>query len=129
MEAGADTVQGREVLERFMGAMQTGDVEAIRALVDPDIVMEWPQSGERFRGFENAAAALAATEVAPEIAGEPRIVGAGDVWVVMMPLRYGDEVNQYIGLFELEGGRIQHTTEFFGAPVPAQPGRAAFAEP
>jgi hypothetical protein len=46
----------------------------------------------------------------------------------MMPLRYGDEIHHYIGVFEIDGGRIRRTTEYFGAPFPAQEFRAKFAE-
>jgi hypothetical protein len=100
----------------------------MRALVHEDVTMEWPQSGERFRGVDNAAGALAATEVKPEVAGEPRIAGEGRHWTMRMPLRYGDDVYHYVGVFEIEGGRIARSTEYFGAPFPAQEGRARFAE-
>ena len=35
----------REVVEAFLAAGQTGDIEAQAALLHEDIVMEWPQSG------------------------------------------------------------------------------------
>jgi hypothetical protein len=44
----------------------------------------------------------------------------------MVPLRYGDEVLQYVAVLELGGGRIRRG---MGAPFPAQPSRAAFADP
>jgi len=47
---------------------------------------------------------------------------------MMMPLRYGEDVYHYVGVFELEGDKIRRTTEYFGAPFPAQEGRAKFAE-
>ncbi len=34
-----------------------GNLEAAMALVHEDYVMEWPQSGERFRGRDNALGA------------------------------------------------------------------------
>ncbi|CAN5585131.1 hypothetical protein BH24CHL9_BH24CHL9_10130 [soil metagenome] len=83
--------------------------------------MTWPQSGERFRGADNAFAALAAQDEKPEPAGEPRFVGGGDTWTVMLPVRYGEDIYHYVGVFELRGGRIASTTEYFGAPFPAKP--------
>ena len=50
------------VIGQFLEAAESGNVEAMAALAHDDIVMEWPQSGERFRGKENALAALRAQE-------------------------------------------------------------------
>jgi hypothetical protein len=97
-------------------------------MVDDDMVMEWPQSGERFRGRENVLGAMAAVEVKPEFAGSPRLTGSGPLWVLMVPLRYGEDVLQYVAVLELEGGRIRHATGYWGAPFPAQAARAAFVD-
>lgn len=118
----------RDNIEQFMAAMERGDSESAAAFVHDDVVMEWPQSGERFRGKRNALAGISATEVQPEVAGEPRLVGSGNVWVAMMPLRYGDEISHYVGVYELEDGKVRRTTEFWGAPFPASEARAAFAD-
>jgi ketosteroid isomerase-like protein len=121
-------LSGAEVLARFFEAEEAGDVDGMREFVHDDVVMEWPQSGERFRGVDNAAGAVLATEVRPEVAGEPSIVGEGRHWTMRMPLRYGDDLYHYVGVFEIAGGRIERSTEYFGAPFPAQEGRAAYAE-
>jgi hypothetical protein len=119
---------GEATIGMFLEAVERGDTDAMASLVHPDLVMHWPQSGERFRGVENALGALNAQTEKPEIAGEPRVVGAGDVWVMMMPLRYGEEIHHYVGVFELDGAKIRRTTEFFGAPFPAQEFRAQFTD-
>jgi hypothetical protein len=119
---------GEATITRFMEAVERGDFETVTSLAAEDIVMEWPQSGERFRGRENALGAVSAQTEKPEIAGEPRLVGSGDVWVIMMPLRYGEEIHHYVGVFELEGGKIRRTTEYFGAPFPAQEFRAQYVD-
>lgn len=129
MQTTTRSTDGRDVLERFLVAAERKDHQAMAALAHPGIEMSWPQSGERFVGRENALGALLATEEKPEIAGEPRIVGEGSSWVLLMPLRYGADLYQYAGIFEIEDGQIRRSTEFFGAPFPAQPGRARFAEP
>lgn len=129
METTTRALDGREVLERFFAAEAAGDMEGMRRHVHADVVMEWPQSGERFTGIENAVGAITATEVKPEVAGEPRIVGAGGHWVMMLPLRYGDDDDyHYVGVYEIEDGRIRRSTEYFSAPFPAQEGRSRFAD-
>jgi ketosteroid isomerase-like protein len=116
------------VIGRFLEAAESGDLDSMAALAHDDIVMEWPQSGERFRGKDNALGAMRAQEVKPEFAGEPRMIGSGDVWVVMVPLRYGDEIHHYVGVYELRNGKVAHSTEYFGAPFQAQEFRAQYAD-
>ena len=128
MNPTTETANGREILERIIDATERRDPEALRPLMHPEIVGEWPQSGERFRGPDNAVGAMTATETKPEVAGEPRIIGSGDLWVMMLPLRYGTDPYHYVGVFELDGGRLRHVTEYFGAPFPAQEARAKFAD-
>lgn len=128
MNTTTETANGREILERIIDATERRDPEALRPLMHPEIVGEWPQSGERFRGPDNAVGAMTATETKPEVAGEPRIIGSGHLWVMMLPLRYGTDPYHYVGVFELDGGRLRHVTEYFGAPFPAQEARAKFAD-
>jgi ketosteroid isomerase-like protein len=116
------------VMGQFLEAAESGDLDALAALASDDIVMEWPQSGERFRGKENALAAMRAQETKPEFAGEPRMIGSGDVWVVMAPLRYGEETHHYVGVYELRDGLVARSTEYFGAPFAAQEFRAAYLD-
>jgi ketosteroid isomerase-like protein len=123
------SASGREVAEAFLAAGQLGDLDAMIGLLHEDMVMSWPQSGERFTGRENAAGAMRAQEVRPEVVGEARIVGADGVWVVMVPLRYGDQLFHYVAVLEIEAGRIRRGTGYFGAPFPAQASRAVYADP
>ena len=119
----------RDVVERFFAASERGDAEVVASLVAGDMVMEWPQSGERFVGSANVLAAMGAVEVKPEFAGQPRLIGSGALWVLMVPLRYGQDVLQYVAVLELEDGHITHATGYWGSPFPAQASRAPFAEP
>jgi hypothetical protein len=123
-----DESANRALVERFFAASERGDLEAVASMVDDEMVMEWPQSGERFRGRGNVIGAMQAVEVKPQFAGEPRLIGSGSVWVLMVPLRYGEEVLQYVAVLELVAGRIRRATGYWGAPFPAQPARAAFVE-
>lgn len=89
---------GRDILERFFQAAESGDMESMMSLVRDDIVMFWPQSGERFVGKENAARAMEATEVQPTVEGVPEVIGNGDVWTLHTRLRYGDDLYHYVGV-------------------------------
>ena len=114
---------------RLFEAMDQRDEAALGALVTDDFTMTWPQSGERFRGRENALGALSVQGDVPTPVGEPRIVGGGDTWVVMMPLQYPEAgAVHYVGVFELRDGLVSASTEYFGAPFPPKPERARFAD-
>jgi hypothetical protein len=114
---------------RLFEAMEHRDEAALAALTTEDFTMTWPQSGERFRGRENALGALSVQDDFPTPVGEPRIVGGGDTWVVMMPLQYPEAgAVHYIGVFELRDGRVRASTEYFGAPFSSKPERARFAD-
>jgi hypothetical protein len=93
-----------------------------------DIQMWWPQSGERFVGRANVMAANRTRGEMPAPAGEPLIVGSGDVWVLMLPIRYPDGgLFHFVGVFELAGSSIRRATGHWASPLPADPARAAFA--
>ena len=117
----------RDLVERFFAASERGDRTALETMVDDQMVMEWPQSGEVFRGRENVLAAMGAIEVKPEFAGQPQLVGSGHIWVLMVPLRYGADILHYVAVLEVDEGRISRGTGYWGAPFPAQASRAPFA--
>jgi len=118
----------RDLVERFFAASERGDMAALLTMIDEGMVMTWPQSGERFRGRDNVLAAMGAVEVKPQFAGSPRLIGSGGVWVLMVPLRYGEDVLQYVAILEVADGRIRQATGYWGAPFPAQDARAPFVD-
>jgi len=122
----ADDQANRALVEAFFAASEQGDLGAAGALLHDDMVMVWPQSGERFEGRDNVLGAMAAVEVKPQFAGAPRLVGSGPVWVLMVPLRYGEDVLEYVAVLELDDGRIRRATGYWGAPFVAQAARAPF---
>lgn len=127
MELTTDDPNGELVL-RFMAGTASGAFDAVAELVHDDFVMEWPQSGERFTGRDNAFGAMRAQREKPEVAGEPRLVGSGDTWVLMLPLRYREGVLHYVAVLEVDSGRIRRATGHWAAPFPAQEYRARFAD-
>ena len=121
--------QGNQLLVmQFLQATQSGDVDTMTRLAAEDFVMFWPQSGERFSGRHKAIGAMVAQRDRPEMAGESRLIGSGDLWVNLVPLRYGEDIYHYVGVIELEDGLIKRGTGYFAAPFPAQDYRAEFAD-
>jgi ketosteroid isomerase-like protein len=101
-------------------------------LAADDFVEEWPQSGERIRGRDNAKAI---NDNYPEMTGTKpqmtlrRISGEGAHWVVEATIDYGDGTPvSYVGIAELRGGKIARITEYFGNPFEAPAWRSQWVE-
>ena len=56
------------------------------------------------------------------------MIGSGCLWVLMVPLRYGVDVLQYVAVLELEHSKIKRATGYWGNPFPAQEARAPFVD-
>jgi ketosteroid isomerase-like protein len=97
-----------------------------------DVVQEWPQSGERIRGRDNAKAI---NDHYPEMTGSTpklslrRVSGEGAHWVVEGTIDYGDGTPvSYVAVTELRDGKIAAVTEYFGNPFEAPAWRAQWVE-
>jgi ketosteroid isomerase-like protein len=105
---------------------------AVYELSADDVVQEWPQSGERIRGRDNAKAI---NDHYPEMTGSTptlslrRISGEGAHWVVEGTIDYGDGTPvSYVAVTELRDGKIASVTEYFGNPFEAPAWRAQWVE-
>lgn len=77
---------GREFFDRFIAAVNGQDLEALRALLHPDLIADSPQSGERSRGvdafmmqFQNYP--IPDDEIVPEIA-DAQLLNDEDRWAL-----------------------------------------------
>jgi len=123
-------------LERLRQMFESGTLEDLaRAqyeLAADGFVEEWPQSGERIRGRENAKAI---NDNYPEMTGTAprmslrRISGEGDHWTIEGTIDYGDGTPiSYVGIAELHDGMLNHITEYFGNPFEAPAWRSQWVE-
>lgn len=109
-------------------ASERGDTDAEHAMYAEDAVLEYPQSGERFRGRERIQA---------QRGGHPadrhftvrRIHGAGDLWVSECVITYDGVPSLSVSVMELTDGLIRHETQYFADPFDAPADRAGLAEP
>ena len=105
---------------------------AVYELSAEDVVQDWPQSGERIRGRDNAKAI---NDNYPQMTGTTprlslrRVSGEGAHWVVEGTIDYGDGTPvSYVAVTELRGGRIATITEYFGNPFEAPAWRKPWVE-
>jgi SnoaL-like protein len=93
-----------------------------------DALLEFPQSGERFRGKANIQGWR--QRYPARLDFEPRrIRGDGDLWVVEAGLRYdGGEPVSVVKIMQFRGDRIERETLYFADPFPAPDWRRPWAE-
>ena len=124
-----DERDARQVAEAVWKAMQAGDWEAVGGYLHDDFVQEWPQSGERIVGRDNA---IAINQHFP--GGLPamrfrRTLADGDLAVLELELTYADG-SRYLGMsvLELRDGKVVKETDYFAQPFQAPQWRAQWVE-
>jgi len=118
----------RATIEALAAALNARDLDALDRVFTDDIVMEWPQSGERIRGAENRREVYARFPALPQVTpGE--LMGSGDLWVLQADLDYGDgDPYQCVFVFEMRDGLIARETAYWSKPFPAPDWRALWVE-
>ena len=116
------------VIDDLVAAINARDLEALERVFTDDVVMEWPQSGERIRGERNRREIYSRFPSLPVVTPS-RVTGSGDVWVLEARLDYGDgDPYQCVFMFRVRGGRIAHETAYWAKPFPAPEWRAPWGE-
>ena len=118
----------RARIQEHWDASERGDGDAEHAIYATDGILDYPQSGERFRGR---------SKIQAQRGGHPaerhftvrRIQGAGDLWVSECVITYDGVPTYSVSLMEISDGFVRHETQYFADPFPALAGRAALAEP
>ncbi len=110
--------------------MEARDWEAVAAQLDPDVVVDWPNTGERMRGRDNY---LAVQREYPEgwHIEVLRIVDDGDTVVSEVRVDQAGKRFFVASFFELADERIVRAVEYWsdGEPAPAPAWRAPWTEP
>jgi hypothetical protein len=124
----ADEATTRARIAQHWTASELGDIDSEHAIYSADAILDYPQSGERFRSRSTIAA---------QRGGHPadrhfeliRLLGAGDVWVSECVITYDGASTRSVSIMEFASGLVTHETQYFADPFPAPASRAALAEP
>ena len=117
----------RARIEQHWKPSDRGETHAEHAIYAADAVLDYPQSGERFRGR---------SKIQAQRGGHPaerhftilRIRGGGDLWVSECVITYDGVPTYSLSVMEITDGLVTHETQYFADPFPAPPARAALAE-
>jgi hypothetical protein len=118
----------RAAIERHWRASEDGDSEVEHAIYAADAILDYPQSGARFRGRSTIAAQRDGHPANRHFTVE-RISGSGDLWVSECIITYDGTPTHSISIMEFAGEHVQHETQYFADPFAAPAWRSTLAEP
>ena len=118
----------RAAIEEHWQASEAGDTEAEHAMYSPDAVLDYPQSGERFRGRAT---------ISSQRSGHPadrhftvrKSVGGLNLWVSEVTITYDGVPSYSVSIMEFEHEQVVHETQYFADAFRSPAWRAALAEP
>ena len=122
-----DERETRKTLDRHWAATEAGDYEAEHEIYHEDVVLDYPQSGERIRGRDNIRASRGAHPARRRFEIH-RIFGSGNLWVTEYTIAYDDRPYYTISLMEFADGKVTHETQYFADPFVAPTWRARWTE-
>jgi hypothetical protein len=130
-------VNDDEMAARIREVYEFGDMQAFAKaqyeMSADDVVNEFPQSGERFKGRDNIAAMnqsyTGATGTAPKTTLR-RILKPGEAWVIEATIDYGDGTPvSAVSIIEMgPDGKVVKQTDYFANPFEAPEWRRSYAE-
>jgi len=119
---------GRAAVDALVNALNASDLQALDAVFTEDVVLEFPQSGERIRGAGNRREVYRRFPSLPKVTPR-RVTGSGDVWVLEASLDYGDgDPYQAVFIFQVREGKIARETGYWSKPFLAPDWRAPWVE-
>ncbi|WP_342745279.1 nuclear transport factor 2 family protein [Streptomyces colonosanans] len=121
-------IRTRAALEEHWRASERGDTEAEHAIYAADAVLDYPQSGERFRGRATISAQRGGHPASRHFTVD-RIVGSGDLWVSECVITYDGVPAYSVSIMEFAHGHVVHETQYFADAFGAPEWRTALAEP
>src|SRR3978361_1320029 len=123
----ADDQLRARILQHWQASEQ-GDGEAEHAVYADDAVLDYPQSGERFRGRSTIAAQRGGHPADRHFTVQ-RISGSGDLWISECTITYDGTPTRSVSIMEFAGAQVQHETQYFAEPFSAPTSRLTLAEP
>jgi hypothetical protein len=118
----------RARIQQHWEASERGDLDAEHAIYSADAILDYPQSGERFRGRAKIQAQRGGHPAKRHFAIR-RISGGGELWLSECVVSYDGLPTYSLSVMEFSDGLVIHETQYFADPFDAPSTRAALAEP
>jgi hypothetical protein len=116
----------RAALERHWADIN--DQDMVHEIYHEDVVLEFPQGGERLVGLANVRAMREAYPSGLALRTE-RIRGSGDLWVAENVITYDGTTSMHtVNIMEFRDGKVARETIYFGDPWVPPAWRAQWVE-
>jgi hypothetical protein len=126
-DSGVRDQEIRAALDQHWAASDANDFETEHLIYHEDAALEYPQSGERFRGRHNIQNQRASQPSKKRFAVQ-RIIGGGDLWVSELIITYDGKPSCTLSIMEFAGDKVSRETQYFADPFPAPAFRAQWIE-
>jgi ketosteroid isomerase-like protein len=117
----------KAAIERHWAASQAGDEAAEQAIYADDAVLEYPQSGERFRGRRNIQGQRGHHPARREFVVR-QVRGSGDLWVTELVITYDGTPYLTVSIMEFRAADVVLETQYFSQPFEAAAWRAQWTD-
>lgn len=120
----------RAALERYLSNITDQEVanEFYNEMYHDDLMLEFPQGGERIVGRANVRAMREAYPADVTLTTR-RLRGGGDLWVSETMVTYdGGPPSHGVAIFEFRDGKVVHETIYWGEPWQPPAWRAQWVE-
>jgi ketosteroid isomerase-like protein len=119
----------RTLMDRYVKALTAGDLAGIGELFADDVEIQWPQSGEHFRGKQTCLNVFANYPGgSPRLVEVRRVTSDGNLAVGEMVLDYPDGKRyQSVAIVETRDGKIARETDYFAEPFPVPEWRIQYS--
>ena len=117
----------RAAIERHWAASQAGDEAAEHAIYADDAVLEYPQSGERFRGRSNIQGQRGHHPALREFVVRS-VRGSGELWITELVISYDGKPYDTVSIMEFHAADVVRETQYFAEPFAAAAWRTQWAE-
>src|SRR5450432_764080 len=105
-----------EAVARLYASIDAGQPDRRAAVMSPEAVQRWPQSGEAMHGLERILEATRRRSSVPRVS-VAELVEAGDRVIAQWSADHGDgKVWRNVSLFRLRVGLIVEEIDYFGDP-------------
>jgi len=113
----------RPALDRHWAASNEGNEEAEGEIYRDDVELEYPQSGEHFRGRRNVVGSR--TENPAKRRFEVRrTLGSGNLWVIEYVIFYDERPIPTVSIMEFREGKVAREIQYFADAFEAPAWRA-----
>ncbi|MGH9821984.1 MAG: nuclear transport factor 2 family protein [Blastocatellia bacterium] len=118
----------RAALVRHWATSTGGAQDAEYDIYHDNVIVDYPQSGERIHGKHNIQALRSHHPAKPSGFEVRRMLGNGDLWITEYVITYDNRSAYTVSIMEFNGDKVSHETQYFADPFAAPEWRAQWVE-